>query len=148
MASAATLYTPEVLALATSLAAFALDDGLGLRGDARSPRCGSSLTLGLSLAPDGRIERVGVAAHACAIGQAAAAIFVQAVVGMAPADIAGGEQSIIRWLEAAAVGENGAVPDWPGLAAIAPAAAYPARHGAITLAWRAALAALASREAI
>ncbi len=144
MASAATLYTPEVLALATSLAAHPLDGGLGLRGDARSPRCGSSLSLGLSLAPDGRIERVGVAAHACAIGQAAAAIFVHAVPGMTPADIAEGEKSISAWLEAAARGLPAPLPDWPGLASIAPAAEYPARHGAITLAWRAALAALAA----
>ena len=67
MATAATLYTPEVLALATGLAAFPLDEALPLRGEARSSRCGSSLTLGLELAPDGTIARVGLAAHACAV---------------------------------------------------------------------------------
>ena len=143
MASAATLYTPEVLALATSLAAFPLDDGLALRGDARSPRCGSSLTLGLALADDGTIARVGLSAHACAVGQAAAAIVAGAAPGLAPAALASAEAAIAVWLEAAARGEAVPLPDWPGLATIAPAAAFPARHGAILLAWRAAAAALA-----
>ena len=35
-------------------------------------------------------------------------------------------------------------PDWPGLAPIEPARAYPARHGAMLLPWKAALAALSS----
>ncbi len=143
MASAATLYTPQVLALATSLASFPLDDGLPLRGEARSQRCGSSLTLGLALSLDGSIARVGLAAHACAVGQAAAAIFARAAPGLAPADIAIAEAAIAAWLEAAARDEVAPLPDWPGLGVIAPAAAFPARHGAILLAWRAALAALA-----
>ena len=145
MASVATLYTPEVLALATSLAAFPLDEALPLHGEARSASCGSRLTLGLALGEDGRIARIGLAAQACAIGQAAAAIFAQGARGLAPGAIAEAEEAIARWLEAAARGEAAELPAWPGLAAIAPAAAYPGRHGAILLAWRAALAALAPR---
>jgi NifU-like protein involved in Fe-S cluster formation len=139
MASAAKLYTREILELATGLAAFAWRDDLPLRGEARSPACGSTLAIALSLDPRGEIDGIAVRAHACAIGQAAAAIFAQAAVGHDRAAIAASEQSLVQWL----VGK-GPQPDWPGIAAIAPASAYPARHGAILLAWRAALAALPS----
>ena len=137
LTAAGRLYTPEVLGLATSLAEFPLHDGLTMRGAARSAACGSALELGLSLR-SGRIDGVGVAASACAIGQAAAAIFAAAAKGKTEADIAEAEAAIARWL---AEGDAARLPDWPGLGAIAAAAAYPARHGAIMLAWRAVLAA-------
>ena len=140
VSAAARLYTPEVLGLATALAGFPLHDGLILRGGARSAACGSALTLGLAL-DGGRIADVGVSASACAIGQAAAAIFVLAAKGKSAADVAAAEAAIADWLNSAARGEAAAIPDWPGLGAIAAAAAYPARHGAILLAWRAAAAA-------
>lgn len=143
MASTAALYTPEVLGLAVALAEFPLDDSLPLRGTARSPSCGSSLELGLSCV-DGRIERVGLSASACAIGQASAALFARAARGLTRAEIQRAETAMAAWLAASARGEEAPLPDWPGLSAIAAVAAYPGRHGAILLAWRAALAALAA----
>ena len=145
MASAMTgtgaLYTPQVLGLATSLAQFPLTDDLDLRGQARAASCGSSLTLGLRLGlgldAGARIARVGLAAQACAIGQASAAIFAAGAVGRTAADIAAAEAQISAWLEGTAP-----MPDWPGLEAIAAARAFPGRHGAILLGWRAALQAL------
>lgn len=139
MASAAVLYTPEVLALAASLAAFPLTEDLPLRGEARSKSCGSALVIGLAVNADGAITAIGLRPHACAVGQASAAVFANAAKGRTRAEIAATEGALIRWL----AGEGG-MPDWPGLAAIAAAAAYPARHGAILLAWRAALSALPS----
>ena len=145
MASAAVLYTPEVLGLATSLAGFPIDDSLPIHGEARSASCGSSLKVALALDEAGRIVRVGLMAHACAVGQAAAAIFAQAAPGRSAGEIAAAEQAIAAWLGGAS-GASAAtgLPDWPGLSAIAAAAAYPARHGAILLGWRAALAALSA----
>ncbi len=136
MSSAATLYTPEVLALATSLARFPLEDGLTQRGTARSATCGSTIELGLICAADGTIAQLGLRAHACAIGQAAAALFAEHAVGMNAAEIAAVAAQIEAWL----IGS--AMPDWPGFAAIAAAREYPARHGAVLLAWRAALVAM------
>jgi NifU-like protein involved in Fe-S cluster formation len=141
VASTAALYTPEVLALATSLADFALEADLPLRGSARSSTCGSTLELGLALDGQGRIDRIGLRAHACAIGQAAAAIFAGAAIGQTQTELAAALAELEVWL-----GNEGPMPGWPGLAAIAAARAYPARHGAILLAWRAAQAALPSRE--
>ncbi|MDP9055753.1 MAG: iron-sulfur cluster assembly scaffold protein [Pseudomonadota bacterium] len=137
MATAAVLYTPEILGLAAGLADFPQDLSLPFVGSARSKSCGSHLTLQLAVGDFGQITRLGISAQACAIGQAATTVFARAAGGRSAADIAAAESGIVAWL----AGE-GAMPDWPGLAAIAPAAAYPGRHGAILLAWRAALVAL------
>lgn len=142
MASSAALYTPEVLALATSLAEFPLGESLLLRGKARSAACGSTLELGLTIDPDERISTVGLRAHACAIGQASAAVFARAATGHDRAAIANALGALEHWLAGA-----GPLPEWPGLAAIAAARDFPGRHGAILLPWRAALDALPTGEA-
>ncbi len=139
MAAAAKLYSIEVLTLATSLAQFPLRDDLPLRGQARSPACGSVLELGLECDAEGRITRIGLRAQACAIGQASAAIFAQAAKGCNADRIAEVLTEMQRWLAGEA-----AMPDWPGLAVIAPARDYPGRHGAMLLAWKAAHEALSS----
>ena len=141
MASSAVLYTPEILALATGLSRFSWNETLQWHGEARSQTCGSTLRLGLACDADGRIAQVGVRAHACAIGQAAATLFAQGAQGADRARIATSEAAMVRWLAG-----TGSMPDWPDIAALDAARAYPARHGAILLAWRAALAALPSGE--
>ncbi len=138
MAATAALYTPEVLARAVELSAYPLDANLPLRGSARSQSCGSSLELGLALDAAGRIERLGLRSHACAIGQAAAAIFAAAAPGRDQAAIAEAERALTAWLN------GGELPDWPGLEQLARARDYPGRHGALLLPWRAALDALSS----
>lgn len=55
------------------------------------------------------------------------------------ADLSAAAGEIEQWLN------GGPIPDWPGFEAIAAARDYPARHGAILLAWRAALVALEQR---
>ena len=136
--NAARLYTPRVLASAVSLAQFPMTGALNLRGSARSASCGSTLEIGLSLDGEGLVKSVGVAAQACAIGQSAAAVFVQAVAGRDHAQIAAAAADLRTWLAG-----QGELPDWPGIDLIEPARAYPARHGAIMLAWDAAINALA-----
>lgn len=133
MASAAVLYTPEVLALATSLAAHPWDEALPLKGEARSRSCGSTIALGLALDAAGRIERVAVRSQACAVGQAAAAIFASGAAGRSGAEIRAATEALSFWLSG-----DAPMPDWPGLSAIASARDYPARHGAVLLAWKAA----------
>jgi NifU-like protein involved in Fe-S cluster formation len=134
---APTLYTPAILAAATGLAAFPWNEEFPLRGAARSRTCGSAITMALALDAAGRVCGVGIRAHACAIGQASANAFAGHVAGRTRAQIAETRAALGAWL----AGE-GDLPDWPDLAVIAPARAYPSRHGAIVLAWDAALAAL------
>jgi NifU-like protein involved in Fe-S cluster formation len=133
MASAAVLYTPQVLALATSLADFPWNDAMPLQGSARSKSCGSTLVLGLRTDAEGRIADIAIRSQACAIGQASAAIFAAAAKGADAARIAEADEQISAWLAG-----TGDMPDWPGIEAIAAAREYPARHGAIKLAWQAA----------
>ena len=135
--SATRLYSPQVLAAAVSLARFPLNDALPLRGSARSSSCGSTLDIGLALDAGGHVERIGIAAQACAIGQAAASVFVQGAAGSDHAEIAAAAAGMRAWLS----GEGGR-PDWPDIELIEPARDYPARHAAIMLAWDAALRAL------
>ena len=66
------LYTPQVLALATGLAAFPLDDSLPLRGEARSRTCGSDIVVGIDLEPSGMIARIGMQVRA-GVGRTAGA---------------------------------------------------------------------------
>jgi NifU-like protein involved in Fe-S cluster formation len=133
MAGTATLYTPEVLGLAAGLATHPWDEALVLKAEARSKSCGSTIALGLSLDPAGTIDKVALRAHACAIGQAAAGLFANAAPGRNARQIRDADNAIAEWLAGL-----GSLPDWPGFAAIAAAREYPARHGAIRLAWQAA----------
>lgn len=137
--SATILYTPDVLGLAIELARFPLTDDLTLRAEARSKSCGSTITLGLALAHDGTIAKVGVRSQACAIGQASAAIFAQGAIGRTGAQVHTAGTAIAAWLAG-----DGALPDWPGLSTIAAAHDYPARHGAVMLPWNAAMHTLPS----
>lgn len=138
MSSAAALYNAEVLGLAVKLADFPLSDDLPLRAIARAALCGSMVELGLATDTQERITRLGLKAHACAIGQAAAALFAAAAQGKDRAAIAMALAEIEVWL----TDGDAPMPIWPGLASIAAARAYPARYGAILLPWKVALAAL------
>jgi NifU-like protein involved in Fe-S cluster formation len=135
--SAQRLYTPAMLAAATRLSRFPLRDEFALRGEARSPSCGSRIVLGLTLDDAGRISGLGVAAHTCAVGQASAALFAEHGCGHDAREIAAAREAVARW-----VSEDGPRPDWPGLELIEPARAFPGRHGAMLLAWDAAVRAM------
>ncbi|MCB2061283.1 MAG: iron-sulfur cluster assembly scaffold protein [Novosphingobium sp.] len=137
--STAKLYTPQVLALATSLSGHPWDENLPLKGGARSKSCGSTITLALGTDDAGLVDRIGLKSQACAIGQAAAAIFAGAAIGRSGKEICEAGDEIQAWLAG-----NGERPDWPGLEAIEVARDYPGRHGAIMLAWQAARELLSS----
>lgn len=135
------LYTPEMLAAAMELANVPPIADAALHGSARSPACGSTLDLDIDPTEDGNIGRVGMRVRACAVGQAAAAIFARHAATRRTSDICRTLESFSAWL----AGE-GPEPDWPDIALIAPARDYPGRHGAMLLPWKAAAAALSSRD--
>lgn len=133
MTSAAKLYTPQILALATELALYPWDASLTLQYTARSKSCGSTLTLGLDTDTDDRIIKLGIRAQACAIGQASAAILAAHALGRTKGEIIIAAKNVATW-----VCGDGALPDWPRLDILDTARSYPARHGAIMLPWEAA----------
>ncbi|RVU06472.1 iron-sulfur cluster assembly scaffold protein [Novosphingobium umbonatum] len=131
-----------MLMLATSLVSYPLDEALPLQGHARSASCGSSLRVALALDASGAIDRIGVAAQACAIGQAATAIMLGAAKGLALEDFRRAETALQNWLSG-----EGDLPDWPGLHVLEPARAFAGRHGAILLGWQAVINAFSSADA-
>ena len=138
-ASATRLYTPELLGLAVSLAEYPLTDGMSLQGEARSRTCGSTIVLGVSTDENRLIASLGLRVTACAVGQAAAAIFASPAIGRDEAGIAKARSEISSWL--AGEGER---PDWPRLDMLDPVLDHPGRHEAVLLPWKAAEAALSN----
>lgn len=138
------LYTPDLLALATDLARFPIDPDLPLRAEARSRTCGSVIAVGIDTDIDrdkgAVVRRIGLQVTACAIGQASAALLARSVAGRSADEVEATGAGIAAWL----AGE-GALPDWPDLALLAPAQAHKGRHGALLLPWTAAAEALSTR---
>lgn len=140
--SAERLYTPELLALTLELAQWPAMENLPLHGEARAATCGSTLALDLDLDDAGRIATLGLRVRACAVGQAAATLFARHAKGCDLATLQSVHDRIEGWLDG-----EGPLPDWPGLAMLEPARQFPARHGAILLPWKSAIAALSSAPA-
>ncbi|NNC53817.1 MAG: iron-sulfur cluster assembly scaffold protein [Erythrobacter sp.] len=132
------LYSPALLGLAVELAEYPYDKNASLIGEARSRSCGS--TLAVSFEPG--FGNLGLKVTACAVGQASAAIFARHAEGRDPEEIAQVTAAIEEWLSA-----DGPQPEWPDIAMLEAARAYPARHGAILLPWKAALDALSNDAA-
>ncbi|WP_209347617.1 iron-sulfur cluster assembly scaffold protein [Pontixanthobacter sp. CEM42] len=138
---AARLYTPEILGLAVELADYPITEEQVLRANVRSRSCGSTLAIAIEPREDSSIQSIGLQVSACATGQASAAIFAKAAKGTTKADLQRAMRSLEVWLA------NGSdLCDWPSLALLTEARAYPARHEAIMLPWRAAVAALSKGE--
>lgn len=134
------LYTTEILRLAASLPELAdleREDG---RAELRSPTCGSRITMAVQLDDDRRIERLSMRVHACAFGQASAAIVHQHAIGLAHDEVAEALVIVSRWLAQ----EQDEPGEWPGILALEPARPRKSRHGAILLPFRALLAAIES----
>jgi NifU-like protein involved in Fe-S cluster formation len=135
----APLYTPEILRLAASLSEprdLEREDG---RAALRSPTCGSRMQTIVQLDSDGRVEALSQTVLACAFGQASAALLEQGAPGRSRDEVETGLAQLTGWLAG-----SDAVPDWPGIAALAPARSRKSRHGAILLPFRALLAAIES----
>lgn len=125
----APLYNREILALAVALAEFPRLAAPTCSGELRAPLCGSRVHLDLDLDADRRVRRSGLTVEACALGQAAATLFARGAVGHDAADLMAVHAALAAWLG----GAGDAAPDWPGIAVLAAARGYPARHAAILL---------------
>jgi NifU-like protein involved in Fe-S cluster formation len=132
------LYTTEILRLAASLdeeRTLGREDG---RAELRSPTCGSRIAIAVELDEERRVRLISQKVHACAFGQASAALVQQHAVGRAHDEVAAALVTISRWLAE----EQDEAGDWPGIGALEPARPRKSRHGAILLPFRALLAAM------
>ena len=126
-------YSRELLRAAVGLADFPLAGRFDVLVDRPTPVCGSRITLGLDVAADGRVTRVGIGPHLCAFGQASAALFARHAIGLRMVDLDTARDALARWLD----DETMPPPNWPEIATLAAVRSYPARHAAVLLAFEA-----------
>ncbi len=134
----APLYTTEILRLAASLSEAGplhREDG---RAELRSPTCGSTIATAVAVDGQGKVTGISQRVHACAFGQASAALVEQSATGRDQAEVAHALTELSDWLG----GATERLGSWPGLEALSPARNRTGRHSAILLPFRALLAAL------
>ena len=131
------LYSQRILALAADIPHTAPLPEAPLRANRRAPLCGSTVSVALAT-EGGRISAFSQTVHACALGQASAAIFGAQVIGCTRDQVARLRD------ELAAMLKGGPVPAAPfGEYEVLQAARdYPNRHASILLAPEATLEAL------
>lgn len=124
------LYSGKILELAADIPLNTRLDDPQVSVKKRSPLCGSTVTVDLSL-QDGKVAAYGQDVKACALGQAAASVVGGAIVGRTAKEILAARDALRAMLK-----ENGPTPPAPfdGLEVLRPAAAYKNRHASIMLA--------------
>jgi NifU-like protein involved in Fe-S cluster formation len=139
----AALYTRDILRLASAIPHLGRLAARQASVEQRSPVCGSRVAVDVELDGEGRVAALGQEVKACALGQASAALMGAHALGRTAAELEAARDTLAAWLAGTREDPGG----WPGLEALAPARAYPARHAAILLAFSAAAeaAALAAR---
>jgi NifU-like protein involved in Fe-S cluster formation len=133
-----TVYTTEILRLAASLSEpreLEREDG---SAELRSPTCGSRVTMSVQLDEERRVEAISQRVHACAFGQASAALIERHARGRTHNEVAEALVALSRWL----ADDQAEAADWPDLAVLEPARPRKGRHGAILLPFRTLLAAI------
>lgn len=136
----APLYTTEILRLAASLPEPQVLGRVSGSAEQRSPTCGSTIRTEVQLGHGGRVEALSQRVHACAFGQASAALLQANAAGRGEADLRRAVEDLSAWL----AGDREDPGAWPGLTALSPARTRKSRHGAILLPFRALLAAIES----
>lgn len=136
------LYTPAILALAVELADYPFTSDFEMKGDARSKSCGSTVAVSIAADPDRKIGKLGMSVKACAIGQAAAAIFARSAKGKTQCELELELRHLEGWLHG-----DGAMPEVDRIELLDRARSYSARHDAILLPWKAAIGALSNDPA-
>ena len=128
------LYSGKILDLATNIPHLKRLDTPNATVKKRSPVCGSMVTVDVTL-DNGVVSEFGQDVKACALGQAAAAVTGQAVIGRTPGELAEARDALRAMLK-----ENGPVPSAPfdGFAVLEPARDFKNRHASILLAIEAA----------
>lgn len=137
------LYSQRILALAAEIPHTARLSEPDASAKKRSPLCGSTVTVDVKLAEDGRVAAFGQDVKACALGQAAASVLGAAVIGRSRAELEATRDQLKAMLK-----EDGAVPAAPfeGFEVLLPARDYKNRHASILLSLDATVAALREAE--
>lgn len=132
----APLYTMEILRLAGSLPDPVHLERMDGVAQLRAPTCGSTVRTEVEI-ENGVIRAMSQQVHACAFGQASAALVARTARGLNQDEVAEALASLSDWL-----GGSREDPGGWGFEALGPARSRTSRHGAILLPLRALLAAI------
>ena len=130
------LYSARILSLAANLphsGRLSAPDGTGERV---AKLCGSKAIVDVVLDADGRIADFAQDVKACALGQAAAGVLGESVIGATSQDIADARDATLAMLKS---GGDGPTGRFEGLRALKLVAGYPARHASTMVALEATL---------
>ena len=137
------LYSARILKLAANLphsGRLPVPDGTGERV---AKLCGSKAVVDVALDTEGRIAGFAQDVKACALGQAAAGVLGEAVIGASLEELEAARDAMSAMLNSGGEGPEGR---FEGLRALKQVADYPARHASTMVAIEAALDAM--REAL
>ncbi len=123
------LYSQRILALAADIPHRGRLDTPQASVKKRAPLCGSTVTVDLSL-EDGRIAAFAQDVKACALGQAAAALLGQHILGRTQVEVETARDALRAMLK-----DGGDAPGapWQGYEVLEPARDYRNRHASIML---------------
>lgn len=130
------LYSARILKLAANLphsGRLAAPDGTGERV---AKLCGSKAVVDVTLDDAGRIETFAQDVKACALGQAAAGVLGEAVIGASVEEIETARDAMLAMLKS---GGEGPIGRFEGLRALKQVADYPQRHASTMVAIEATL---------
>lgn len=136
------LYSQRILALAAGIPHIGRLDHPQGSAMKRSPLCGSTVTVDVTLDGTGEASKIADFAQdvkACALGQSSASVLGAHAVGRTRAEIEAARTQLKAMIK-----EEGPVPEPPfeDLEVLRPARDYKNRHASILLAWEATLAAM------
>ena len=130
------LYSARILTLAANLPhAGRLPEPEGT-GERVAKLCGSRATVDIVLEADGRIADFAQDVKACALGQAAAGVVGEVVIGSTTEELQSARDAMLAMLKSGGEGPDGR---FEGLRALKQVADYPARHASTMVAIEATL---------
>lgn len=130
------LYSARILSLAANLphsGRLAAPEGSAERV---AKLCGSKATVDLTLDDQGRIKEFAQAVKACALGQAAAGVVGESILGASASEVLEARDAMLAMLKS---GGEGPVGRFEGLRVLKQVADYPARHASTMVALEATL---------
>lgn len=137
------LYSARILALAANIGLTDRLDTPDATAKKRAPLCGSTVTVDINV-NDGKITEFGQDVKACALGQAAASILAQNIIGAPFGDVQQTREALYDMLK-----KDGPVPTgrFEGFEVLLPARDYKNRHASILLSLDATLEAIGKIQA-
>ena len=136
------LYSERILVLATNVPHVERLNTPDATAKKRSPLCGSTVAVDITLT-DGKITKYAQDVKACALGQAAAAVIGQSIIGRTVGEVQTARDELNAMLK-----QDGTTPSAPfqNLEVLLPAKDFKNRHASILLSLDATLAAFAELD--